>query len=124
MKKLEEYRNGISKYVIQSMRDYLNFDEEYIEGDSIGYTLKDIEKCGAILNEYIDDLSESNKDEKLILKSVKKVVLALNKLNQNCEYELIETDQREDLSQFINETAIVAGLSEFENDITEEWREW
>ena len=47
----------------------------------------------------------------------------MNVLNEKCEYELIETDQREDICKFIITAVNVAGLKTDE-DVTEEWREW
>lgn len=131
MKELDEFKERKHKSVLRSMIEYMNpeEDEDYDENDEefdyeVEYTQKDIDKCGEILDNFIEDLKNSNKDEKLIIKSVKKVILELNKLNDKCEGELIETDQREDLCQFIEDASIVAGLTKPEYDITEEWREW
>ncbi len=127
MKELEEFKEKKHESVLRSMIDYMSPDEEDISDDEefeVEYTQADIDKCGEILDEYIDDLIKSNKNEKLIIESVKKVILELNMLNEKCEHELIETDQREDLCQFIEDTSIIAGLLKSENDITEEWREW
>lgn len=53
---------------------------------------------------------------------VKEVVIKLNELNIEHDY-FIETMEREDLYEFIDIAARIAGL-ESEEDITEEWREW
>ncbi len=53
---------------------------------------------------------------------VKEVVLKINELNDEHDY-FIETMEREDLYEFIDTAARIAGL-ESEEDITEEWREW
>lgn len=58
------------------------------------------------------------------MESVKRVVIALNELNIKCDYSIIKTDQREYLCPFIEEAAVVAGLTQPKDDITEEWREW
>jgi hypothetical protein len=45
-------------------------------------------------------------------------------LNATCEYDLIETDQREDICAFIIRAGALAGFNEADEDVTEEWREW
>jgi len=49
---------------------------------------------------------------------------ASNKLNGECDYSLIETDQREDLCELITSAADHAGLESSVYDIIEEWRDW
>jgi hypothetical protein len=44
------------------------------------------------------------------MKSVKKTVLALNDLNEECNCSLIETDQHEDLCELIDVAVDRAGL--------------
>ena len=63
------------------------------------------------------------------MKQVEAVVLALNHLNEETDYCLIETDEREALWQVIQESAVECGLSakcieENEGDVTGAWREW
>jgi hypothetical protein len=53
-----------------------------------------------------------------------KTILRLNKLNEECDGSLIETDQREDLAKLINLAAKHAGLESSADDITYKWREW
>jgi hypothetical protein len=50
-------------------------------------------------------------------------ILDLNGLNEQGEFSLIETDQREALCQLILTAATRAGL-DTDEDVTEEWREW
>ena len=122
MKKLIEFKEIKHTDILRSMIDYMNFDE-YDDFDC-GYTQKEIDKCGKILDDYIDELEKCRKDEKLIKKQLKKVILKLNKLNESCDSSLIETDQREYLCPFIEDAAVAAGLTKSEEDITLEWREW
>jgi hypothetical protein len=124
MEKLEKYKELKNDDILRSMIDYMNFDEGEGEFDC-GYSQKDIDSCGNILDNYIDQLVRADKSEKIILKSVKKVILELNRLNEKCNHMLIETDQREYLCPFIEDLAIIAGLSiQKGEDITLEWREW
>jgi len=125
MKKLQEFKAKKNDDILRSMIDYMNFEDEDDDEDfDCGYTQADIDKCGEILDAYIDDLMSANQDQPKIMESVKCVIIALNKLNVKCDYSLIETDQREYLCQFIENAAIVAGLPQPKDDITEEWREW
>ena len=106
--------------VLVSMKEYMEFCQ-----DGAGYTEADITRCGEILDEYIDRLSQvDDPDAGAILLYVEKVVRDLNELNDECNYSLIETDQRELLCDFIEKVAQEAGLENDGTDITEEWREW
>lgn len=126
--KLEELKSN--KDVIKSMIDFLYMDFETGERkktmNDVGYTQKHIDKCEKILNDYIDSLIslEEPKSDKEILKCVKKVVEQLNKLNEKCEFALIETDQREELVPFIQKAAEIAGIASGDDDVTGEWRDW
>ncbi len=90
-----------------------------------GYTEADVQKCDTILREFIAGLPKPGQraDEPQILACVKRAVLALNQLNAEAGGGLIETDQREDLCEYILCAAKQSGL-ESDDDVTEEWREW
>ena len=93
------------------------------EDDDI-FTDENIKATNEVLDTYINNLKEhGNKlTEEEIVECVRKVVLSLNELNDRYDY-FIETTEREELCEFITEAASIAGL-DFEEDITEEWREW
>ena len=101
----------------------VEFMKEYPD---CGYAQKHINKCAKILKKYEKGLLalKNKADDSKIMKYVENVVNALNELNNKTEGCLIETDQREDLFVFIQEKAINAGLTNMDEDITEEWREW
>lgn len=98
---------------------------EYIEDfeDDAPYTKDDVKECGLILGNFLVDLECAKHDKGKILDSVKIAIEKLNKLNEQLNGELIETEQREDLCDFIMKAVIRAGL-DTEDDVTEEWREW
>jgi|GEM_PF-569654 len=94
--------------------------------------------------EYLEDVGECNYNKKDIntlkelsasfnnksvtselemLQSIKEYVQSLNELNEKCSYELIETDQREQIVDMILESSKAKGY-EFDYDITEKYREW
>ena len=96
---------------------------EYIEPEETEYTESDIEKCMTLINNFLDEISESDSKENGMI-SVKNVVLGLNDLNEKCEYELIETDQREQIADIIILAGHLKGYNDRNEDITEDWREW
>ena len=115
--------NEKKEYILRLMAEYMN------EVEDCGYTLRDVNKCGKILDAYVKELRKCTgifRNNKAILKCVEKVVLALNVLNEKCGNSLIETDQREELASLIEGIALEAGLTEYEagDDFTAEWREW
>ena len=115
------------------MTDYMKFggaedesDHDYDPNFDSGYTQEEINQCEKLLDLFLtslEKLPETSKNE-YILDVVKKVVFGLNKLNEDCDYSLIETDQREDLCELIITASKKAGLESNEDDVTEEWREW
>ena len=93
--------------------------------EDCGFTQKDIAKCETLILEYLVALeSIIEPTNKEIMKHVKKLVLALNKLNEKTDYCLLETEERESIWEIIQNSAVECGLTNPEDDITEEWREW
>jgi hypothetical protein len=127
----EFYEQKIS--IINRMTDYMKFggaenesDPDYDPDFDSGYAQEEINQCGKLLDLFLTSLEkvpETSKNE-YVLDVVKKVVLGLNKLNEDCDYSLIETGQREDLCELIITASKKAGLESNEEDVTEEWREW
>jgi hypothetical protein len=122
---------SLKEDLLESMVSFMRGEDEDDEGDSgfeAGYTQDDIDRCAAIIDHYLITLSRiKGKGEdrnEVILEAVKDTVLELNTLNDNCDGNLIETDQRETLCELINSAAQDAGLETDLDDITEEWREW
>ena len=118
MENLQAFKEKKNEDILWSMIDYMSFAKD------CGYTQNDIDECAAILDNYIDELATCKQDKILIMECVKNVIVALNKLNEKCNYSIIETDQREYLCPFIEDAAVTAGLPQPQEDITEEWREW
>jgi hypothetical protein len=88
------------------------------------FTEENISATNKVLDTYINNLEllGENPTEVEIMQVVKEVVIKINELNIEYDY-FIETMEREDLYEFIDAAARIAGL-ESEEDITEEWREW
>lgn len=113
------YKKKVKENVISVMLGYMSEDED------CGYSKKDVKTCERLLLEYLDKLGNlSNPTDEVIMEQVKKVVLALNKLNDKTDCSLIETDAREEIWLIIQGSAIECGLTPYTEDITEEWREW
>jgi hypothetical protein len=96
---------------------------DFIQSGKTEYTKSDVEKCMSLIDNFLNEMSKSDSKEVGIL-SAKKVVLALNKLNEKCEHELIETEQREQIADIIILAGHLKGYNGRNEDITEEWREW
>ena len=111
LEKHKEQKSG----VIETMNFMLSEDCGFTEGH--------ISACAAILDVFCDMLKFSSGNKSNIMHEVKNVVCALNALNESADCALIETDEREQLYEFIDGAAKIAGLVTDE-DITEEWRDW
>ncbi|MGN4941815.1 hypothetical protein [Bacillus cereus group sp. MYBK104-1] len=98
----------------------------WVEYDEDGefFTEENIIATNKVLDTYINNLQQlgENPTEAEVMQVVKEVVMKLNKLNIEHDH-FIETMESEDLYEFIDAAARIAGL-ESEEDITEEWREW
>jgi hypothetical protein len=123
----------LKRKAIDGMVDYMKYggaedenDPEYDPEFDAGYTQKHVDRCQAIIDEFLDSLEKAPEAQKneYILAAAKKIVLKLNKLNEKCDFSLIGTDQREDLCELIISAARHAGLESSVYDITEEWRDW
>ncbi len=95
----------------------------FIQFGEAKYTKSDVEKCMSLIDNFLNEISKSDSKEAGIL-SAKKVILALNELNEKCGYGLIETEQREQIADIIILAGHLKGYNDRNEDITEEWREW
>lgn len=98
----------------------------WVEYDEEGefFTEENISATNKVLDTYINHLEQlgENPTEVEVMQVVKEVVIKINELNIEHDH-FIETMEREDLYEFIDAAARIAGL-ESEEDITEGWREW
>ncbi len=117
--------NGEIDSILEGMSEYMDAVEK--EGGSVSYSTSDIDACGAVLRGFVSDVEAVSGNAAAVKEIVKKTVLALNKLNDSCGSEIIETDQREEIATLMIEVAAQAGYTSSDpnnEDITEEWREW
>lgn len=116
---LNEYLEKIKTDVTGPMLEYMT------EAEIEDYTAEDVARCGELLKEYLTALAElACSDDEAIMAQVEKVVLALNDLNEELDYALIETVERESIWELIQNAAVDCGLQDVPDDVTEQWREW
>lgn len=96
---------------------------DYIKAADPSYTKKDVNKCVDILYKYAAAMTNTHSKEEG-MQVVKATVLELNKLNESCNSELIETGERETIAEIIILAGNHKGYNAMDEDITEEWREW
>lgn len=97
---------------------------DFIEGEeSPDYTAADVNACITLLLEFMTEMEYETQTQGSVKSHVRELVLSLNDLNAQCDGCLIETDQREEICEFICKVMTNANV-EFSSDITEEWREW
>jgi hypothetical protein len=129
MKLNEDIKEDILKMkqdLIDGMIEYMKYggavDEnnpEYNPEFDAGYTQKHVDRLSEIIDDFLASLErtpEKAGQNEYIMDAVKKTILNLNELNEECDGNLILTGQREDLGKLIDLAA--------SHDITWEWREW
>ncbi len=117
--KLNQYKEMVIETVVEPM---LSFMEDCEDCD---YTADDVAACQSLLNTYLEALDAMTEpSDEAIMAQVQTVVLALNELNEKTDYAMIETGEREAIWEVIQTSAVDFGLQEYDEDITEEWREW
>lgn len=94
-------------------------------GEDASFSAFDVERCKMILKDYLDALAAlAEKTDEAIMAQVRKTVLALNELNEETDYALIETSERESICILIQDAAEACGLRAEIDDVTEEWRDF
>lgn len=107
----------------QMIIDLKNNMENFMKEAAPLYSQKDINNCLSILSDYtISIFKVSSKEE--AMKIVKSTVLKLNKLNDKSNGSLIETNEREQITEILILGGYKMKFNSMEEDITEEWREW
>jgi len=115
---------GFRKYVEQVEETLIVPMTEFME-DGGDFTKEDIAECKALMLKYLNALADMKEvSDEAIMEEVKTLVLALNDLNEKTDYSMIETGEREAICEIIQNSAIERGLSDYDDDITGEWRDW
>lgn len=113
------FKEKTAETVITPMIEY----QQEIEDE--GYTRAHIDRCEALIHAYLEALDElEDPTDEAIMAQVEILVLALNDLNEETDYAMIETVEREAIWEVTQEAAVAAGLREIPDDVTEQWRDW
>lgn len=116
---IKVYKKQLTETLIIPMTEYAD------EVGDCGFSKKDIKKCETLILQYLDALEKlQNPKNEEIMAQVEKLVLALNQLNEDTDFCMIETMEREAIWEIIQTSAVACGLTDPADDITEEWREW
>lgn len=101
--------------IIEGMIEFLNYSE------TKDYTISDVDELSTLFEKFISRLSRNRISRNSAQYHVKELVLSLNLLNEKTG--MIETGERESICSFIDLCLLEIGI-EFNDDVTEEWREW
>lgn len=96
---------------------------EYLAEADANYGEDEVVDCGRIVDRYLEAVGNAP-DQATAREAVRTSVLALNALNDRCDGQLIETDQREQLCVIIIGASALPGFNGPDEDVTGEWREW
>jgi hypothetical protein len=109
---------------LQSLRDSITGGMlDYMSDADVTFTKEDVDECRRILEEHLECLAKvQDRDSAMVC--VKTTVLRLNALNEKAGGELIETDQREGICEYIIKAGALLDFNGEDEDVTEEWREW
>ena len=124
---LRDEKQDIIREIVCYMKYGTTCDDEAgdpeIEFDA-GYQQAEVDRCDAILEDFIATMQAHHQaDPEVLLADVKTTVESLNRLNDECNCSILETDQRESICMLINNGLRFAGM-EPEGDVTEPWRDW
>lgn len=109
---------------LKSQMPTILWKQRMIEGDEF-FTNENLQQSETLLVNLLNSLQLATNEKKAnkILSAIKVVVIGFNKLNDFRNY--IDTQEREELCDFINKTIQSTGFEIDENeDITNEWRKW
>lgn len=117
---------------LNKAKEYYPFEkwrENFIEYEMMQYTEENCNAAKNIFDSLINKLNESGKNgnEQTKVKYFEYAIKALNELNSKDE-SLIETGEREDLCELIDQITIAANLNPEDygdgEGISDEWRDW
>lgn len=108
---------------------FANWRESFFEYEMEQYTEENCNAAETIFDKLIEDLLELERDgsEKEKVSLFENAILALNKLDARVD-GLIETGEREDLCELIDQITLASGLKPSDyadgEGIADLWREW
>jgi len=108
---------SLLKSIQYGMLDFIDGEEEP------DYTSEDVTACITLLLEFMSNMESEVQTAESARNNIRDLVISLNELNDECDQCLIETDQREEICEFIQKVVSTTHV-ELEGDVTEEWRDW
>ena len=120
---LKRYKKRLDDEIIEPLIEKRNSD------DDCGFNSRQVMEVRKLVIKYAKTLSKLKGKEEKILKQMKKLIYAINKVNRKSDYCMLEGGKNDTesisykLCYFIEDIAIDAGYPEITEDITERWRE-
>ena len=120
---LKQYKKRLDDEIIEPLIEKRNSDDDY------GFNSRQVMEVRKLVIKYAKTLSKLKGKEEKILKQMKKLIYAINKVNRKSDYCMLEGGKNDTesisykLCYFIEDIAIDAGYPEITEDITERWRE-
>lgn len=120
---LKQYKKRLDDEIIEPLIEKRNSD------DDCGFNSRQVMGVRKLVIKYAKTLSKLKGKEEKILKQMKKLIYAINKVNRKSDYCMLEGGKNDTesisykLCYFIEDIAIDAGYPEITEDITERWRE-
>jgi predicted DNA-binding WGR domain protein len=110
--------NGSRNAKYELINDMMYFVDE--DGGGV-FSIFEVAVFERVIDRFFDMVYLHQTDEKALLLDVKNTVSAFNQIEER--FECIDTEEREIIYTILTDTLAKLGF-EYDNDITEEWREW
>ena len=113
---MRKLRRNLSQ-IIRHIRDYIaDSKQEYCTSDNVDQLKK-------ILEDFLSAISRRKKDRENLVAATKKTVVCLNEFDEKTDHEIIESEERDMLCQFMINGALYVGFDDWIEEI-DHWREW
>ncbi|MBR2296440.1 MAG: hypothetical protein IKA43_03430 [Clostridia bacterium] len=115
---IKQYKKRIDNEIVDPLIEARNAD------DDCGFCSRHVMMLRKLVIKYMKTVNKiKNGNEEKILKHMKKLIFAINKINRNADYCMLESELGEELCYIIEDIAMDAGYPEIKEDITKPWRE-
>jgi len=113
------------------MLDFIEIESEDESGPSYtsadvsacpSYTSADVSACVTNLLDFMAAIESEIQTETSAKEHVATLLFSLNDLNESCDDDLIDNNQREDIVEFIEKALSAANITLPGGDITAQWR--
>lgn len=115
---LKQYKKDIDKDIIEPLIDIRN------EDDDCGFCTRQVMVLRKNLFKYAKAMSKVKVPNEVAIEAkMKKLVFAINKLNRQADYCMLESEVGDEIIYIIESIAFEAGYPKTDKDITKSWRE-